>query len=423
MKIIFIVVMILLLCLPLNAPAMASESTIFISKDLAVNEEIFRSNTETAINSVITDEINISISQDLRIADISLVLDGHDYEATLQGEVVKIHVENIVGYSGEYEGFLIPTASADSLAILPIIADVTFTQDQIFAALTIGTASENSNPIIKFYGDLSEKLSKVATKNSEIKIQQMNNQETYMDDNIIRPVPAAAYDTSVKYQARNSVILDGYDCGRISIFHPDYVSSSGVAPIHVKANTNSSGVLDYLHQSLGYDDVNNGYALTPHPDRFEITLTGKHEYFCNIPNSFVPQNSETHFPIIIPFYLGQTAGIQTITVNCVTSSTVVTTDKYNDASNLPNKITWDISRIGGWESNEYDGDYCSETGMSVQAAFSINGNIQNNMTELIGASMRIRYEYFMQSPTATVAMNIYTDCVELDSAITFVPLD
>lgn len=429
MKKIYALMLTLSLCLLMAVPVMgnANEEMYFIAKALSENSEVFKITVPANSHPISSDSISFAITQDLGTATVDMELGDIPYSAILHGETEEIAVDgDMFGYVGVFEGVL---SSLENTEALPVIADVTFTQDELFVALTIGTVTETTNPIIKFYGNLSEELGKIATKNSELHMQvgattEICASENYENDTVPdMGILPAAYDTSIKYQASSKVNLGSYVCGRLSLFHPDYAGSSGNTIVHAKVNTDSSGVLNYLQQELGYNDVNlAGYALSAQPNRFEISVAGEHEYFANIPNSFVPQNSVTSFPIMIPFYAGSVLGFQTITVNCVTSKTTVTTEKYNSASQADNVINWDMSKVGGWESTEFDGDYTTNTGMSVNVGYSIHGNIQNNMSEVISATTRIRYEYFLQSPTAVVAMNINTPSLTVDSIVTFVPL-
>lgn len=417
------------LCFLMAVPVMGYENneTYFIVKTLNENSELFKTSVPANSHSVSSvDSISFAIKQDLNTAAVDMKLEDIPYSAVLHGETEKIVADvDLLGYVGVFEGVL---SSSESTETLPVIADVTFTQDELFVALTIGETTETSNPTVKFYGDLSEKLGQIATKNSELHMQAGATTEICAsegcesDATLDSGIMPAAYDTSMKYQAGSRVNFGSHVCGRLSLFHPSYASSSGNTIVHAKVNTNSSGVLNYLRQDLGYNNVDvAGYALSVRPNRFEITVAGQHEYFNITPNSYVPQNSMTTIPMIIPFYIEQ-YGYNSISVKVMTSKTTVTTAKYNKNDPEDNVIDWDMSKVGGWESTEFDGDYNTNTGMSVKIGYTILGNIQKNMSEIISATTHIRYEYFLQTPTAVLTLNISTPSLTVRSLMTFIPL-
>ena len=411
----------------MTIPAMGTDGddTYFIAKTLSENSEVFRASVPTNnLSNSSEDSIDFALSQDLSTATVSMELNGSPYSAILHGETTEITVDDsLSGYVSVFEGVLISTAEDQNSEDIPVIADVTFTQDELFVALTAGEATETANPIIKFYGILSEELGRIATKNSEQHMQNASTTEIITDEELENGIAPAAYDTSIKYQADTNGRLGSYICAKLSLFHPDYAGSSGNAYVHAKVNTDSTGVLNYLRLSLGYNNVNGkGYALSAAPNRFEISVEGQDDSFAIIPNAYVPQDEVTSFPLVIPVYAGPKIGFQTVTVNCITSSTLADTDKYNSSCTYDNVVRWDMSKDDGWESDEFDGSYSTDTGMSVYVGYSIHGNIQTNTTETIGATARIRYEYYVQSPTAVVAMNINTPTISVDAPITLIPL-
>lgn len=428
MKKIYTFMLTLLLCFLMAVPVMGYEDNemYFIAKTLNENSELFKTSVPTNSHSVSSvDSISFAIRQDLSTATVDMRLEDIPYSAVLYGESEKIVTDaNILGHVGVFEGVL---SSSESAEELPVIADVTFTQDELFAVLTIGETTETSNPTIKFYGDLSEKLGQIATKNSELHMQARATTEICAsedcenDATLDSGIMPAAYDTTIKYQASTRGNFGSHVCGRLSLFHPSYASSSGNTIVHAKVNTNSSGVLNYLRQDLGYNNVDvAGYALSACPNRFEITVAGQHENFTILPKSYTPQPSETNLTIPIPYYTQ--SGVKTINANFVTSKTSAIPRKYNSASKLDNIIDWDMSKVGGWESTEFDGDYNTDTGMSVMIGYGIFGDIQNNMSAFVSATTRIRYEYFLQTPTAVLTLNISTPSLTVRSLVTFIPL-
>ena len=404
-----------------------SSEICFISKILNENSEIFNAPAPANSHSVSSaDSINFTIRQDLSTATVDMKLEDIPYSAVLYGESKKIVTDaSVSGYVSVFEGVL---SSSEGTEEIPVIADATFTRDELFVALTIGEATGTANPTIKFYGNLSEKLGQIATKNSELHMRGGTAIETrafedYTNDSALRgSIVPLGYDASIKYQASSRVNFGSHVCGRLSVFHPSNVINSGNILVRAKVNTNSPGVLNYLQQDLGYNNVDvAGYALSVCPNRFEISVAGQHEYFTNMPFSYAPQNNITSFSIPIPFYT-KASGVQTVPLNFVTSKTSVTTKKYNLVSPEENVINWDMSKVAGWESTEFDGDYTTDTGMAVKAEYGIFGNVQKNMSEAVETTMRIRYEYFLQTPTAVLTLNINTPSLTVRSLVTFIPL-
>lgn len=172
MKKIFTFVLILSLCflLAVSVVGYKSSEACFISKMLNENSEIFHTPASADSHSASSvDRINFSIKQDLSTATVDIKLGDIPYSAVLHGETEKIVADvNLFGYVGVFEGVL---SSSERTEALPVIADVTFTRDELFVALTIGEATGTANPTIKFYGNLSEKLGQIATKNSELHMQ------------------------------------------------------------------------------------------------------------------------------------------------------------------------------------------------------------------------------------------------------------
>ena len=136
------------MCLSLAVVAIATDAPtadirksdgIFISA--ACSENIDFKNqiwgqTVAAYNGT-ANQAGVFVSTDKSFAHVNLTYHGTLYSAVLPGQYTGIALSETMGYVGVYEGFLVPADTEEGTPI-PVIADITFTSEEMFTILTLG---------------------------------------------------------------------------------------------------------------------------------------------------------------------------------------------------------------------------------------------------------------------------------------------
>ena len=100
------------------------------------------------------EQISVSLNTEAATIEIS-----GDIEAALEGTVDKVTCDDgSIGYVGVYDGEL-----SDGTTI---VADVVYNEDDVFAAITLGTLGGGGFNIT-FYGEFTEPLKAISNKNAE----------------------------------------------------------------------------------------------------------------------------------------------------------------------------------------------------------------------------------------------------------------
>ncbi len=284
----------------LTYPNAAISSTL--NKNTELMESVFSDNSLNSMNTAKTGNtsLELSINPKDSSASILLTLNNIVYKTELKGTIEEVPANSLIGYVGVFEGFIDNgdiIFSQSGKSQLPIIANVTFTDSEMFAALTIGYADEINTPTIIFYGDFTKDIATISTTYAE------NAMRAHVEENALRydqapGIAAVAGETVLMGTA--SATLSSYEAGRLSVFHAQELLNQGVMSTYVKVNTKSSNVLSYVKNVLGY----GGRALVAFPDAFNISMCGNDNNLHAIANSYLPQNNVTKTTLDIPVYLG-----------------------------------------------------------------------------------------------------------------------
>lgn len=395
-------------------------SDAFITKNLTQNtdimDELFGDNAQERFDK--DSSVLISISPDKKTAIITLSYNDTICTAVLNGTYNEVASSNGIGYVGVYEGFVSPIQNR-SLALntdeqLPIIADITFTDSDIFAVLTLGYATETQNPDILFYGDYSAQVANISNTNAtqylaEAKIKHSTEDETAMPMSV---------DGTCKFQGHDTVYFGSHMAGILSIFHADELSNQGNMSTYVKVNTISNMVKNYIEDDLGF----GSYTMMAYPDTFNISICGNNNNLHAVTNSYTPQNNATSSTISIPVYGGSIIGLQFISFDITMSSTTVTPSKYSSSSpHLNNKLSWVIYKKNGWNPDTFDGGYATESGMTASSTYTYEGNVTSKVTKSMTATGSIRYEYWIMIMGNLSSYHLSTGTMSKTTNVTICP--
>lgn len=419
----------LTLCLLMITKAIATsgEDKYFISKTLLANSQIFsRYNSKGVGESSVDDVASISISDDKSVASIVLAYNGVQYSVDLHGEATKVSDGELVGFVGVYEGFL-PSKELGNQNTY-IIADVIFSNSHIFVAFSIGTVTSSSEPIIVFYGTLTEDLLKISNTYVERMMKSPRDASIYNDPTglLYQANEKLSVDAVIRFQGQ-STIAGGdnkeYEFGCISVYHPNELRVQGITNVQVKVNSNTSNVLYYLREDLGYKLMNyNVYSVNP--DKFYISLCSQYPHLILTTNGYFPQNSQTNFSMFVPYVTVSNIGVPSISVtelDIITSTTKATASAGSSGTSLI-KVDWELASTFGFNSSMYDGNSQTETGMIVSAGYTYADNFSSPLNTSFLTTARIRYQYFVQvSGTDSIVLHMTTETKSLRSSVKLLP--
>lgn len=398
------------------------ENEIYISRELRQNASIMNElwGEETSNRYDSGSKAIIEISENKETATVSLEYAGTENTAVLKGNYNQVTVDDEIGYVAVYEG-VFSSIPDGSLALnpenmLPVIVDVTFSDSEMFAAITLGYATEVANPCILFYGEYSDKIARFSNENASRTLSKAEESIARHDNNE-KELPLRI-DGTCRYKGSTSVYMGAHLAGRLSVFHANELGNQGNMSTYVKVNTDSSSVKDYIENDLGF----GSYTVTAYPDTFNISMCGNHNDFHAVTNSYTPQNNSTAATISIPVYGGSVIGVQFISFDVTMSSTTVTPSKYTSSSNHPNnKLAWNIYKRNGWNPGTFDGDYSTQTGMTVSSTYTYEGNVTNNLSRSMTSTGSIRYEYWIMIMGNLSSYHVSTNTMSKTTYVTICP--
>lgn len=392
-----------------------------INGELKFNADIARLVFKSVTDDLLGEDstIYLSISPNKENAILRFEIDDEIIrETTLYGTYNTIETNNELGYIAVYEGEILPIPNCEySLAEdekVPIIVDVTFSDKDMFAVLTLGFATDNYNPNIMFFGNFTDEIKRISKKYADTKMPKFgsaNQPDTYeSNDDPLR------IDATCKYKGTNEVYMGSHKAGALSVFHADEMENTGNMSVYAKVNTKSANVKDYLENDLGFSSI-----AVVYPDTFNISICGNHNNMHAVTNSYLPQNNSTSATISIPAYL-PVIGLQFIPYSIIMSSTTITPSKYSDSSiHLNNRLTWNIYRQNGWNPWDFDGSHSTSTGMTVQSTYTYEGNVLGVITRSMTSTGSIRYEYWIDISGFNQAIHISTSTMNLLTTLLMYP--
>lgn len=363
----------------------------YVSGSLVINNAFMgQSSADEYIDlDVENNSVEISIGANKESVELTFDYNDVNYTAVLYGTYNEISTESGIGYVGVYYGYASPASDTDStlndVSNIPLVADITFDNTDIFAVLSLGYVSGTSNPDILFYGDFSDKIRDIASINSTQYMERMQTEPIY--ENNLVPLPRT--DGTPKLQGVDPAVYvyDDSVTGILSVYHSDQLINQGNMSVYAKVNTNCEAIKNIMQESN-----ENGTVTYACADRFNISIIGRNQLHI-LTNSYVPQNAQTSVNIIVPYFT-EITGFGTIDIPIVTSTTSVTTSRNPSSSQYPdNMITWELYKLGGWDPDDYDGIHSSPKGMGVCSTYTLEGNVTNPMNALIEVEAVISYAY------------------------------
>lgn len=403
----------------------------FISATLSLNDTLIPSVSSYSINqqayAANSDDITVSISNDRMIVSVNLVYNGVSRNVDLYGNSMPVDVGGTIGYIGVYEGILILSEDYESISV---IADAIFSNSEIFVALTFGVSSKTSSPAVCLYGELSPHLLSISNEYvySTLASKESSDMSLTSTGNISSTSAVNTVDGVIRYQGQ-SIFRggenDNYIFGYINSFHANEMRIQGNSPVKVKINTNTSDVMSYLRNELGYS-VANYNVFSVNADKIEVSISSGYQHYILATSGYEPKNRQTSFTLPVPYVnlknpLEPMLSITEITIN--TSSTSVTTGTTSASHTNLNKVSWVFEAYNGFGTSEFDGTVLNNSsGLVVTADYTYAGSSSTPITTDVIVSGNIRYRYYVQvSNSDYIVLHLMTGTNSLWTDIRVVP--
>lgn len=403
-----------------NASSGFENNDMFISKNLNLNYETMNQLFEYTSGALYNDSmLTVQISNDKKTVYLYLSIGGKYYGSVMTGTYNQVIDNGENGYIGVYEGVL-PVIPGTDLALTsenttPVIADITFSNSEMFVGLTLGYAADKK-PSILFFGEFTETLSNFAAINYSNLTEKREIEKT-KDDFCLNSDQLRA-DGTCRLKGYTSVNMGTNAAGGLSVFHANELKNQGLMSIYVKVNTNSNNVLSYIQNELGFGSS----AVATYADTFNVSICGEHNNFHAVTNSYSPQNNSTSSIISIPVYLGSVLGVQFVSFNVTMSTTTVTPSRYSSSSPHPNNmLTWYIYKNFGWNPSDFDGDYTTSKGMTVASSYMYEGTVLGSLSRSVGSTGSIRYEYWAYIGMTQYQLHLTTGTMSTTTYVTVIP--
>ncbi len=157
-------------------------SSCYIEKDLMYSAEVSEAIlTPNALTKSKDTRSRIRISSDKTEAELQMNYNDEDISVILCGQAERILADNgVCGYYGTYEGEIYITDNGELFDVRrhrrinvdechkhTIIADITFTESDMFASISFSCGSGMHDYDFFFYGDITENIEAVLNKISE----------------------------------------------------------------------------------------------------------------------------------------------------------------------------------------------------------------------------------------------------------------
>ncbi len=419
------------MCLSLAVVAIATDAPdtdirksdgIFISA--ACSENIDFKNqiwgqTAAAYNGTVN-QAEVFVSTDKSFAHVNLTYHGTLYSAVLPGQYTGIALSETMGYVGVYEGFLVPVDGEGGPSI-PVIADITFTSEEMFTILTLGHFDDPENFNTLYFGPRSEKIEEISCIYAEAVIAKQaeeSKDEVNSDNDLAEPI-SARINAKPEFWGSTSKYANNYSVGHLSLFHAPELYNNQDINIIVKLNSDCIGAKN----AIAAQGVTPGYTVAyAYPDTLYFSINSRSNDFHMQADHWTPKEGSTSFAFEIPFYT-KALGFQTISATLKTSTTKVTTSKIGTGNNSRNCIAWELwKNLGGWQNPSLDGDYTTSTGFSVEGIYKYAGNISQTHVETFSVTGALRYEYILLgNSSSTLTQHFKTQNMTLTSSVKVFP--
>ena len=331
-------------------------------------------------------QVTLDINEENECAVIKLDHNGKEYIINAEGHIQHVSVGGLDGSVGTFEGHIFPFADDlyfKSFVVedkpVSIIADVTYTDSDMFTSITVGVISDSTDPEILYFGDytddirlISQQIAYSTLTSSEQSVYI--DQPTY-DDNI----STTSVQAETTYQGRKEINYGGIKFGEISAFHADQLGNQATMSVYAKVNGDRENLSDYVHNVLGYTTPD--YAIHSYVDTVDISIGGRHVGLHNT-GVYIPVADVDSYTIPIYAYLGSILGVQSIDVTITTGRVDVETSRYGLSVHPDNIVSWEIYRDLGLPVS---GSYSTYSGVGVRALYIMEAN---NITSSFNAHMQ-----------------------------------
>ena len=363
-------------------------------------------------------QAEVFVSTDKSFAHVNLTYHGTLYSAVLPGQYTGIALSETMGYVGVYEGFLVPVEGEGGPSI-PVIADITFTSEEMFTILTLGYFDDPENFNTLYFGPRSEKIEEISCIYAEKVIARQGEEAQSVevnDNNLVNPA-SINVNGDIEFWGRTSRELEGYIVSRLSLFHAPELGNQHSTPILVKINSDCNGAKSAILKQ----GITPGYTfLTVYPDTLYFSINGRSNKFHVEENNYSPEEGKTSFNIKIPFYT-DLLGLQTFDANLSMSKNTVTKLPVGTGYLDDSIISWEIWKRLGWQTPSLDGDWKEKSGYAVRAYYRYDGNVSEPQIETFSVTGSLRYEYVLMMGSGTTNQHIRTSNMLINSSIKIMP--
>lgn len=397
------------LAFPAFAVSIESNDNISICETLNTELTPPLRRTATAMSNsaeIITSAtINVeSITDGKGVGTVAFSYNNRDYQFTATGEIEQ--------YSNGFIGVLQGIHIIEGIPQLVTADFAKATNGDAIVIISIGYITDDTVVPIFIYGEYTEAIQNLYAQ--EQSILETNSVVSEQSENAIQP---QAFDSTIYYQGSSPIHSNGLSVGSLSVFHTNMLQNQGYTTIYAKVNTNNAAVVSYIKSNY---QVALDTAIA-NADKFNIRVAVNDARVYNATNSYYPQEGKTTQSLLIPVYVGSKLGIQTFSINLVTSSITFNATKYG-ASAKPNILDWELFKSQGFYDT--DGDYQSQSGISAYADFVCSGNITSNVDVSVNCRGAIRYrcQYLPNgSATQMISFHLTTGTTSKTTVMTLIP--
>lgn len=394
--------------------AYGQEESVSLAMNLVENIQLeaktFENRTQPFNDEI--SSIQVNISEDKSLAHLTLQYQGNTYNADLVGRSETASS----GYVGFFQGEMTSCDGSDSLHA---IADITYTDKEMFVALTLrGYSSNDISSSVLFFGDLTEELAEISTLYAQSPSEPY---EENCNEKIDMMSAAASSDTSMYLAGFSPVRINSCNLGSVCLILPQSAPNGAATSIIGKANASSANGANLEKYLL--DDAGYKYTLikgTTHLDQVNFSL------FSNDSGVLLsnpgPLNSNISFTIPIPIFtskpisIGDVIGVPTFPLKCNVSKTTVTPN-----GGVTKRYDWTIYKINGWSDAEISGTPGSKSGIPVSASAEYHGNVTNSYNAKISAEASLVYAYSVSVETGVVKLHMSFPSDTMTGGITIRP--
>lgn len=415
-RVIVFVIMIALLASVVSADNSHSVNEKFLEQNTTFMN---RNNVETrnaASNSNMT--VELDIDEENECAVIKLDRNGKEYVISAEGHIQHVSVGELDGNVGTFEGQLIPFTDDQyfkSFAVedkpVSIIADVTYTDSDMFTSITIGVISDSTDPEILYFGDYTDDIRSISQQIACSTLTS-SEQSIYVDQPPYNNISTTSVQAGTEYQGRKDISYGGIKFGEISAFHADQLRNQATMSVFAKVNGDRENLSDYVHNVLGYTTPD--YAIHSYVDTVDISIEGRHVGLHNT-GIFIPAADVDSYTIPIYAYLGEILGVQSVNITFIIGSVVVETSRYGLSIHPDNKVSWEIYKDLGLPVN---GSYSTTGGVGVKALYIMEAN---NITTSFNATMRfvgaLQFKCVATDVSTGEVGDVYTHTIKTDDTI------